>query len=540
MAEGESVQHGDFFSRTPSVAAGRRAVVTTSNPAAAQAAIRIAEAGGNAADMAVATSFALSVVEPMSLGPGGDAIVAIWPPNSPEPLLYNGCGRLPLAFDPSAVGADRDGGIPIASAHSVTIPGAIDAWCRLAEDHGRLTLRQLVQPAIELAHGGFVVQPRTAFDWQRRLGNIQASPETAKRFGVGGDAPQAGTTHRFPELAETFDRIGRHGQSAFYTGALAAEMTGTLRRAGGHHQMADFERHRGRYLRASSARFGEDTAFTMAGNTPGHLLLALLALDEDSHHAIGHVMSTDRLLFDAIANKLLAERRFDFLSWAEQPQDQVFMAPEWLKDAAHERWRRGAPLPPLCPTKESLGDTASVLTADHEGGIVSVTSSLFSNFGSGIYCSSTGVLFNNRGHAFRSLYDPPYAARAGRLAPHTLVAAAIQLQAGSRLVSAMVGGAFQPLGLARLICARTRAHQSLSEALSTPRAWIPDGTRGDWRLEAEPTANNTALRSESERRGIQYRHAAEPIGSGQMLEQTTEGTFIAAADSRRDGCALAL
>src|SRR6478735_5947723 len=117
----------------------QNAMVATSNPLAALAAIDVLRAGGTAADAAVAACALLGVIEPQSTGIGGDCFA----------LLQKKLERKIHA-------------VPITSAHAVSIPGAVDAWEVILRDHGKFGLDTLLQPAIKAAEEGYVVSPRNA------------------------------------------------------------------------------------------------------------------------------------------------------------------------------------------------------------------------------------------------------------------------------------------------------------------------------------------------------------------------------------------
>src|SRR5262245_46610512 len=150
----------DFRSRR--VVVGNNGMAATSHPQSSLAAINILQAGGNAVDAAIAAVAVQSVVEPLSTGLGGDCF-AIYCPSGHEPIALNGSGRSPADTRLSTVRESlKSQHIPAFSAHAVTVPGAVDAWCRLLTDHGTMTLSDVLAPAIACAENGFCVAPRVA------------------------------------------------------------------------------------------------------------------------------------------------------------------------------------------------------------------------------------------------------------------------------------------------------------------------------------------------------------------------------------------
>ena len=147
----------------------QNAMVATSNPLAALTAIEVMRSGGTAADAAVAGCALLGVIEPQSTGIGGECFALLQPRGEGKITAYNGSGRAPSAATPEWYLERNIKAIPLTSAHAVSIPGAVDAWATILRDHGKLGLDTLLQPAIKAAEEGYVVTPRTAFDWKNQF-----------------------------------------------------------------------------------------------------------------------------------------------------------------------------------------------------------------------------------------------------------------------------------------------------------------------------------------------------------------------------------
>lgn len=131
----------------------------TSHPLAAKVAIDILQAGGNAADAAIAGAVLLGICEPQMTGLGGDCFVLLKPAGSNEIHALNGSGRAPAGLSAAAM---RDRGltaVPIHGIESVTMPGAVDAFCRLSADWGAMGLDRVLAPAIRYAEEGVPVAP---------------------------------------------------------------------------------------------------------------------------------------------------------------------------------------------------------------------------------------------------------------------------------------------------------------------------------------------------------------------------------------------
>src|SRR5579872_7286750 len=180
----------------------QNAMVATSHPLAALTAIEVLRAGGTAADAAVAASGLLAVIEPQSTGIGGDCFALIQPRGEGKIVAYNGSGRAPKAATPEWYLEHNMRAIPLTSAHSVSIPGAVDAWATILRDHGKFGLDRLLQPAIKAAEEGYVVAPRIAFDWKNGFEKLKKGTNTERYLLPHGKPAAVGDVIRQPELGQ--------------------------------------------------------------------------------------------------------------------------------------------------------------------------------------------------------------------------------------------------------------------------------------------------------------------------------------------------
>jgi gamma-glutamyltranspeptidase/glutathione hydrolase len=116
-------------------------ICATSHPIAAQVAIEIMKAGGNAMDAAIAGAVVLGIAEPQMTGIGGDCFALIKAPGSEDIVALNGSGRSPKGLSAETMRAQGLTAVPIQGIEAVTLPGAIDAFCRLSADYGMKSLQ---------------------------------------------------------------------------------------------------------------------------------------------------------------------------------------------------------------------------------------------------------------------------------------------------------------------------------------------------------------------------------------------------------------
>jgi len=194
---------------------GRSAVIAlngmaaTSHPLASGIAIDMLRRGGNAADAAVAAAVALGICEPQMTGLGGDCFVLVKPAGGEKVIGLNGSGRAPKGLTAAALRAEGLSGVPVRSAHAVTVPGALAAFERLLADHGRLGLAEALAPAIACADQGVPVAPRVAADWANSADALSGAARAA--YLLNGAAPRVGDVFRAPGQADVLRRVAKHG-----------------------------------------------------------------------------------------------------------------------------------------------------------------------------------------------------------------------------------------------------------------------------------------------------------------------------------------
>jgi gamma-glutamyltranspeptidase len=155
----------DFQTPGRSLVYATNGLCATSHPLAAQVAVRMLQNGGNAVDAAIAAAVLLGFCEPAMTGLGGDVFVLVKPAGAERILGLNGSGCAPAGLDAASLRAAGHSTMPEQDAASVTVPGAVDAFVRLAADWGRLGLAACLAPAIRYAEEGVPVAPRVARDW---------------------------------------------------------------------------------------------------------------------------------------------------------------------------------------------------------------------------------------------------------------------------------------------------------------------------------------------------------------------------------------
>jgi len=212
----------------PPAAPARHAIVVAANPLAAQAGMRILQAGGSAADAAVAMQAVLGLVEPQSSGIGGGAFITYYDAKHQQVLAYNGRETAPAGATADMFLAADGRPLPFATAvlsgRSTGVPGAIAALGLLQHEHGKLAWHTLFADAQRLATDGFTVSPRLAGMITSRTPEATA-PDAVRYFTRDdGSRYQSGDLLRNLPYADTLRRLADGGPGALYHGKLAQDI----------------------------------------------------------------------------------------------------------------------------------------------------------------------------------------------------------------------------------------------------------------------------------------------------------------------------
>lgn len=251
--------------QAPQAASSPNGVVVAAQPRAAEAGARILEAGGNAADAAVAAAFAISVVEPSMNSIGGRTQILVRLPDGSAAGI-DATTQAPATYDPGTA-PQASYGYP-----TVGVPGAVAGLARLLREHGTMSLEEVMAPAIELAQEGFRLLPGEAARQAGAAAQLAEFEGSRAHFlDNAGDPPAAGATFVQPDLAATLRAIAAGGEDAFYRGEIAARIA------------ADMEAHGGAVTRESLASYRALDARIVRGSYRG---LELVATDIPASGAV--------------------------------------------------------------------------------------------------------------------------------------------------------------------------------------------------------------------------------------------------------------
>ncbi|KAF1817575.1 gamma-glutamyltranspeptidase family protein [Eremomyces bilateralis CBS 781.70] len=580
------------FPSRRSVVHSTKGIVSSTQPLASQAGIKILEAGGNAADAAVAVAAALNVTEPSSTGIGGDMFCLFYDAASKTVRALNGSGRsgahatLERMRKELGIAEGESGGIPSSSVHAVTVPGAAAGWVDCVErfGSGKVGMGEVLGPAVELAEGGFPVGELAAGFWRKCEELIKgASPNGAEVLKSDAEAPgrcrapRAGEIMKTPALAKTFRLLAEHGKKGFYEGEVADAIIKVVTDLGGLLTHDDLKHHCEtgtedtepikvkvdipEMINRSKSAGNEQGPVDLWEHPPnGQGIVPLITLgilqdliktgqlkklspgDHNSPEYLHALIESLRLAFSD-AHHHLADP-------SHSPLPPLLSPPYLSSRAALFSPTTTATHPPGFPAL-SRSDTVYLAVTDRHGNAASFINSVYSGFGSGIVPPGTGFALQSRGANF-VLRDGHANALAPRKRPyHTIIPAMVTDGATGDLhtVYGVMGGYMQPQGHVQVLMNMLVFGMSPQAALDAPRVCIGAGLpdQGDVMDATVFVEEGMGKRTVEGLMGLG--HAVEVVGGygrglfgrGQVIRAHWEGeqvVYSAGSDPRGDGAAV--
>lgn len=505
-----------------------RGMVATSHPLAVRAALEMLDAGGTAADAAVAAAAVLTVVDPRSTGLGGDAFALYWEPGASRPVGLAAAGCAPAGLHLDALRAAGHRTMPVDGAWSITVPGAPAGWEVLLARFGRLDVGRVLGPAIALAEEGTPVLPAVAAEWASTVPKLQRSlDEGVRPFLPGGRAPRPDERFAIPELAATLRTFAAEGAAPFYGGALAERIGAAVEAAGGPLRAADLAAWDGpTWVDPICTGFRGLDVFQLP--PPNQGLVVLEALGIYGGLATDGVVDADHASIEALklayedANRHIADPDV-----APVPVERLLSA-----DHLADQRARITPDAVLAGDVGRPSDTVYLAVADAEGGACSFIQSVYDGFGSGIGVPGTGLMLQNRASGFTMAEGHPNCVAPGKRPFHTIIPA--MLGRGSELAGCLgvVGGYMQPQGQVQILRNLLDRGMTAQEAVDAPRFRV----YRDREVALEDGYPDEVARGLAERGHMIVRLDPHERGGAQLVLRDADG-FRGGSDSRKDGFA---
>ncbi|MFQ5849715.1 MAG: gamma-glutamyltransferase [Candidatus Binatia bacterium] len=380
------------------------AIVVSDNMLATKAGMEILEQGGNAVDAAVATAFALGVVDPASSGLGGGGFMVIYQMKEKKAHALDFRERAPAAArkDLYIRGGRAVPDLSRSGALAVAVPGEVAGLTEALKRFGTLPLETVMSPAIRYALDGFSVQPQLRNAVERHLSSIRKLPNFSRIFLKANGTPyREGEMIRQPELAETLKAISRGGARVFYEGWIARAIVGHLKKKGGILTLEDLKDYKAMWREPILGEYKKKLVIAMPPPSSGGIALIqmLNVLEGYQLRKIRHNSATYLHLIAETMKHAFADRA----QYLGDPDFVQIPIQKLLSKEYASRTRskissvRTYPssyygLASLKPTK---GGTTHFGVLDGEGNAVSASLTINTRFGSKVLVRETGIILNN-------------------------------------------------------------------------------------------------------------------------------------------------
>ena len=512
---------------------GRRGMIATSQPFAAEAGFEMLKAGGNAIDAAVAAAAALTVCEPTSNGVGGDAFAIVWWKGK----LYglNSCGASSNNISIDKLKSLNFKSIPEYGWETVNVPGIPGAWASLSERFGKLPFHRLIEPAIEYAEQGFVVTPVLGYYWKKEYNKLVKVLKEDKykswfdTFAPAGRPPEIGEIVKYKYLGKTLRTIAETMSESFYRGDLAEKIDYFSKKTGGYLNIKDLENFHPEWVEPISVNYRGYDLFEIPPNGQG--ITALMALNILKGFDFSKSSRAEVLHKQIEAIKLAFE---DSIKYVTDIKKMKVKVSDLLSESYAEERRKyisdKAYTP--APSTHKDGGTVYLATADEEGNMVSYIQSNYIGFGSGLVVPDTDIALHSRGRNFSFDSKHHNALEPNKKPYHTIIPGF--LMKGKKPVGpfGIMGGFMQPQAHVQFMMNIIDYNMNPQAALDAPRwIWMQDK---DIRLE-KSFYDYFAYKLEDKGHNIEYEKDELLFGRGQVIFRDEKGVLIGGTDARTDG-----
>ena len=477
---------GSQFETYKHDAVATNGMVSTNHPLGSAAGLEMLAMGGNAMDAAVASAFALSVVEPMMIGIFGAGFINFYNASDDEFVNIDNYSVAPHAATPDMYEtvsdswpdymetADREN---LVGYRAVGVPGALKGWCYAEERYGRLGLDTVIQPAIRYARRGFPASQYLVDIIHQSRDDLASFPASADVFLPRGVPPSVGDLIVRADYAHTLEEVARLGPDVLYTGSIGQMVVDDMAANGGIITSEDLRDYRIHLREPVRGTYRGYEIVSMAPTSSGGTAIVemLNILEGFDVEAAGFGTSKGVHLL-AESMKIAFADRFEYLG--DPGFVEVPVAALTTKEYATSR--RGE-IDTSAARSYTYGnpsayvgegaDTTHLTVADGDGNVVSTTQTIHAAFGSKVTTPGTGMLLNNT----MNIFDP-HPGTANSIAP------------GKRMVSSMAptivmkdGKPFMALGTpgaTRIFPSVLQAivnvidhGMTLQEAVEAPRIW---------------------------------------------------------------------
>ena len=532
-------------------------MVVSAHPLATQAGLSMLQQGGNAVDAAVATTFAISVVEPFSAGLGGGGFLLMYEAKNNETKALDFRERAPLNATKTMY-LDNQGKVrPNASTNgylAVATPGTIAGLYEVHRKYGRLPWKTVIAPAIQLAENGFPVSWRFVSATKTRLPTLLKNPDAQKIFTHNGKTYQIGEQLVQPELAATLRSVSQNPQD-FYTGTIATAIAADMAANSGLITQKDLQQYRPTWRDPVCGDFRKARVCSMPPPSSGgvHLLQILNMIGDTDLKTLGwHSPDALHLLIEsmriAYADRATYLGDPDFVKVPVKALISPVYAQKRRQEINPQKATPSSQVKAVDPavlqrlTKESV-ETSHLTVVDRDRNAVSLTFTVNLGFGAGVVAKGTGIVLNNEMDDFAIAPNTPNAfglvgGTANAIAPNKIplssMTPTIVTENGRlRLAVGSPGGSTIITTVLQIVLNVLVYDMDVRKAVAAPRVhhqWLPD------RLNVESWGLDTLTIADLKRRGHQIEERPS-WGNANAIVVMPDGSLEGAADPRGEGAA---
>ncbi len=487
----EQVKELQEVEKTPAttkLAQSSLGMVAAAQPLATAAGNSILEAGGNAADAALATAFVIAVVEPTMNGIGGRNQILVRKADGSF-MGYNGMTEVPASFVPAEE--------PPNSGHgTVATPGVVAALMRLHTEHGSMPLAELMQPAIQYAAKGFEMLEGEAKRHAYGLKDIKENPGFQSQILKNDTVTyEAGEIIKQPNLAKTLERIAATNGQDFYEGETAKKIAEDMANNGGFVTEQDLKDYKALDARYVTTKYRDYEIHSIPAPAGGGLVVKALNILEQFD-----ISTMTDVQWAAVVNQVLAfsieSMGYDYKEedlevvqskdWAKEKADQV-VVPESIPEKTTAFNTPSSQL--LAANTDWTGDTwgaeshhtTHFVTADCSGMVVSITQTVGPLFGSKVITPDLGFVYASTMGAYLSGTDQEPGSR-----PRTTIAPTVVTKDGETVMVLGAAGGLRILsGIVQTISRFIDQGKTIEEAVAAPRVH-PEANLNDGKREVFP------------------------------------------------------
>ncbi|KUK19984.1 gamma-glutamyltransferase [Pseudothermotoga lettingae] len=549
-----------FAVTTGQILSSKFGVVAAANPYAAAAGAEILEKGGNAVDAAVATAFALGVVEPYASGLGGEGVMIIHMSNGQSIAIdYKSAAPLDLSkYERASTG-------PL----SVCTPGVVDGLIKALSEWGTMTLEQVMEPAIRLAKEGFVLNETfisvLSDNYEKLLNDLG---EGASVYLKDGLLYEVGDIFKNPVLAKTLELIAKEGRDAFYRGEIAEKIEKFMSENGGLITRKDLEEYhaivkepiigdyRGYKIITAPQPVGGATLLEalnilerfnvsdLSWDDPLYIHLLSEALYLSTIDMRTYCGDDPNVPVEGLVSKEYAKSRFEMIPLSKaitrssKASERQKLAGDPSKYVEGKKFFENILKELEEVSKAESPSTTHASVVDRWGNAVAFTQTLSSFFGSGNVVPGTGIILNNEMGNFSA--SGPNALEPGKR-PRTTIAPTIVLRPnGDLLMIVGTPGASRILStLSQLIVNVIDFGYSIDKAMSLPKFCSYD-TYTDLKIEGGfPEETVQILKNYYGYELELYPELDLFFGGPNCVYKQEDGTYVGVGSFRRQGAAAA-